>query len=134
MSSKKKLVAVGSLAAIGGLVIGAAIGATPGGAAEADTAPKPQPTVTVTAEPEPVIMEVTPQVCLDAFDQVGTMVGEMSVVIEKVGPALEAAATWDVAALEAFTSGIEASNERIEAISPSAKADIIECKSLAEAD
>lgn len=123
---KKNLLTIGAVG-LGALVLGTGIGAS-----ATQPPPAAEPEVITKTVTETEYVEVTPEVCLTAFDQVGDMVLEMSTVVEKVGPALEAAAMWDVAALEAFTSGIEASNGRMEAMSPGAKADIEECKSLAK--
>lgn len=100
---------------------------------QAQAESKPAPTVTVTAEPVvkevEVIEEVTPQACIDALDLMADAVEVFIEITETVSPALEAAATWDNAALEALTSKMQRHNEEIEAITPDLGIVVNECRS-----
>lgn len=99
---------------------------------QAQAEPKPAPTVTVTADPVveevEVIKEVTPQSCIDALDLASEAVGVFAEIQGTVSPALEAAVTWDSAALEALTSKIQRHNEEIDAITPDLGIVVNECR------
>lgn len=111
---------------LGAMVLGAAIGAS--------SAPEPA-TVTETVTEtvyETEYVEVTPEVCLTAFDRTGTVLGLMAEVQGKASPAIEAAFLRDAAALEALTSGLQDLNGQIDVAMPGAVDAINECKALAK--
>lgn len=96
--------------------------------------PEPAPTVTVTAEPvvTEVEVEVTPQVCIEALENTGEVIGIMAKIQEQVPPAIDAAYNRDAAALEAVTSEVTALNEQTDALMPAAVDAIKACQASAE--
>lgn len=125
---------------VGALCLGVGIGigassstAAPAAANRVSTADHtPQPTATVTETAKPVQVEVTPPVCMEAFQLSGGVMGLMAEAQGKAGPAIEAAFYRDQAALEAITSGLTDINAQVEAQMPAAVAAIEECKALAK--
>lgn len=124
----KRFLIVGGAGLIVGLFAGIGLGPTEQVQAE------PAPAVTVTPAPEvrTVEVEVTPQSCLDALSNTGTVIGIMADIQEQVSPAIMAAATSDVAALEAITSQVAMLNGQTEAAMPAAVDSINACRDSAK--
>lgn len=130
---KKKNLLIPAAVGLGAMVLGAAIGASSAsGTQPARSVPQPQVTVTAPAEVVTETVEVTPEVCLTAFERTGTVLALMAEVQGKASPAIEAAYLRDAAALEALTSGLQDLNGQIDAAMPGAVDAINECKALAK--
>jgi len=100
--------------AIGTLVAGFAIGAGASGVATAE-APEPEVITETITEVETVTetVEVTPAVCLDAINSARAGFGVAADLTRLIGPALEAAAVWDIAGLEAAMDDLEVLNAEL---------------------
>lgn len=93
-------------------------------------APAPTPTVTVTSAPEIVEVEVTPQVCMDAIQGMADLMMLQLDVREKTPKLLRAFDSNDVAAAEAYSSGIIAKHEQFDRDFPAVSDLMDECKYL----
>lgn len=101
------------------------------GCAGTPAEPEPVPTVTVTAEPviEEVVVEVTPQACLDSIDQLADVVQLMGEIQDLVPPTINAAVTNDMAAMEALTSQVTMLDEQVGELAPDLGIVVNECRS-----
>lgn len=90
----------------------------------------PTPTVTVTSAPEIVEVEVTPQVCMDAIQGMADLMMLQLDVREKTPKLLRAFDSNDVAAAEAYSSGIIAKHEQFDRDFPAVSDLMDECKYL----
>src|SRR5690625_1461474 len=98
--------------AIGTLVAGFAIGAGASGVATAE-APEPEVITEVETVTETIEVEVAPAVCLDAINSARAGFGVAADLTRLMGPALEAAAVWDIAGLEAAMDDLEVLNAEL---------------------
>lgn len=105
--------------AIGTLVAGFAIGAGASGATTAE-APEPEVITETVVETETVTetveVEVVPAVCLDAINSARAGFTVAVGIVEVLFPAIEAAASWDIAGLEAAVVELETLNAELKQI------------------
>lgn len=109
--SKKKRRWIKPLAYGGTALLGILVGAGAAGASSATA--EPEVITETVVETETIEVEAVPTVCLDAINSARAGFGVAADLTRIVGPALEAAAVWDVAGLEAAMDDLQVLNAEL---------------------